>query len=143
MRDPSTSHKMHPKVRAILISFKAEIVDSLSEGSLRELLNKLAFHLVDEDRQKVECDSAQRGHSWAADTLLDRVKYSDDDAFADLLLYLRENKSTQELHRMITEECRKQHINITLLRKNGSAAGICKYTVRTQSIHSIKKCRTT
>jgi len=99
---------MRSQLRELLIYFKPDIVEALSEGNVNELLNELSMYFQDEDRQKIQCDSVQKGHTWAADGLIDTLKYSDDGAFVTFLQYLKKNRSTEELYKEIAEEYEKR-----------------------------------
>ena len=99
---------MRSQLRELLMYFKPDIVEALSEGNVNELLNELSIYFQDEDRQKIQCDSVQKGHTWAADGLIDTLKYSDDGAFVTFLQYLKKNRSTEELYKEIAEEYEKR-----------------------------------
>ena len=121
---------MQVKVRQILRDFKAEIVDSLSEGNVHGLLDELSGILVPEDRQRIQCAAAQRGHSWAADTLLDCLKFADDAGFTKFLKYLQENRSTEGLYKKISDECVEQDLEYLIPRDNAAddnGVKICMY----------------
>ena len=105
---------MRKALQQLLKKFKADIVSSLSEGALVRLLDELSYYFVDEDCQKIRCDADRRGYSYAADTLIDTLKYADEDAFTKFLQFLENNKSTKRLCNDIADECRKRGLESVL-----------------------------
>ena len=101
---------MRPELRNILREFKAEIVKSLSEGAVSQLLCELEIYFVEEDLQRIKCSLSNKGHSWAADGLIDTLKSSDDAAFTKFLEYLLTNGSTKRLYNKISEKCAQQDV---------------------------------
>ena len=78
------------------------------------LLDELSYYFVDEDCQKIRCDADRRGYSYAADTLIDTLKYADEDAFTKFLQFLENNNSTKRLCNDIADECRKRCLESVL-----------------------------
>ena len=108
---------MKKQLRELLLYFKPNIVEALSEGNVNELLNELSVYFQDEDCQKIKCDAVQKGHSWAADGLIDTLKYSDEGAFVRFLQYLKKNRSTEGLYKEIAEECEQRGLASVLVPK--------------------------
>jgi len=105
---------MREALRRLLKEYKADIVSTLSEGTLLGLLTELSYYFVDEDCQKIKCDADRRGHSWAADTLVDTLKCSDEEAFTKFMQFLKDNDSTKTLYNKIADECRKRGLESVL-----------------------------
>ena len=96
---------MREEIRNFLKIHKADIVESLTAGAVDQLLVDLSVHLNDGDRQRIECDATQKGHSWAADTLVDCLKCYDTATFTKFLQNIKKNPATKELYRELEESC--------------------------------------
>lgn len=98
---------MREQIRQVLRRMKVDIVSRLTLGMLDSLLAELANFFVPEDYQKIECDGRNHGPRWATDTLVDRLKSADDQAFWIFMKFLKNNKPTADLYEQICQECHK------------------------------------
>ena len=103
---------MREEIRRVLRAMKPDIVRKLTPGMLNGLLAEVAVYLHEEDYQKIKCDGRNHGARWATDTLVDRLKSVDDQAFWKFLNFLKRNQSTADLYEMICKECDKEGVNI-------------------------------
>ena len=111
---------MREEIRRVLRTMKPAIVSRLTQGMLDSLLAELANVFVQEDYQKIECDGRNHGARWATDTLVDRLKSVDDQAFWKFLKFLKNNQSTADLYAEICRECHKEGVMIAEVQEEGA-----------------------